>query len=261
MQSARIGGVPALDPARDGHLAPAAFAQSSWLPAAWRRNDQPPARRRHFTSASYVAPAGARLPVGGLAAAEEQGSRPIRPGVRLGHARNVGPQSGIRVVRLLHGVIRHFHLPRPGSSACFAKLANPRLWLDVRPLLPADPAVTPTVEAQSFRRVFVDLVDRLQDEPWTRTAAMKVRFGIECETVAGARSRGRSTVDRSSAGRDDDAAAPASLGRRVASRCQSLPQHLGLVFEDASHCAPSTPRNHSTNSSTVAPPARFSYSA
>ena len=61
----------------------------------------------------------------------------------------------------------------------FAKLANPRLWLDVSPLLPADRAITPTVAAESFQRVFVDLVERLPGEPWVRTAAMKKRFGIE----------------------------------------------------------------------------------
>ena len=61
----------------------------------------------------------------------------------------------------------------------FAKLANPRLWLDVGPLLPADRAITPVVAAESFQRVFVDLVERLPGEPWARTAAMKKRFGIE----------------------------------------------------------------------------------
>ncbi len=63
----------------------------------------------------------------------------------------------------------------------FAKLAHPRLWLDVRALLPAARAggLTPAAQAESFRRVFTDLVDRLPGEPWARTAAMKVRFGIE----------------------------------------------------------------------------------
>ncbi|MCY4014539.1 MAG: nucleotidyl transferase AbiEii/AbiGii toxin family protein [Gammaproteobacteria bacterium] len=61
----------------------------------------------------------------------------------------------------------------------FAKLANPNLWLDVRPLLPADRAVTATVAAQYFRRVFEELVDRLPGQPWARTPAMKARFGIE----------------------------------------------------------------------------------
>ena len=62
----------------------------------------------------------------------------------------------------------------------FAKLANPRFLLDVRPLLPAARAETLTDEstAEAFRRVFMTLVDRLPGEPWGRTAAMKRRFGI-----------------------------------------------------------------------------------
>ena len=63
----------------------------------------------------------------------------------------------------------------------FAKLAHPRLWLDVRPLLPADRAAAQTsaTQAESFRRVFTDLIDRLPGDPWARTEAMKTRFGIE----------------------------------------------------------------------------------
>ena len=63
----------------------------------------------------------------------------------------------------------------------FAKLAHPRLWLDVRPLLPADRAAeqTAATQAESFKRVFTDLIDRLPGDPWARTAAMKTRFGIE----------------------------------------------------------------------------------
>ena len=62
----------------------------------------------------------------------------------------------------------------------FAKLANPRFLLDVRPLLPAARAETLTEEstAEAFRRVFVTLVDRLPGEPWERTAAMTQRFGV-----------------------------------------------------------------------------------
>ena len=62
----------------------------------------------------------------------------------------------------------------------FAKLANPRFLLDMRPLLPAAQAEALTEEstAASFRRVFTILVDRLPGEPWGRTAAMKERFGI-----------------------------------------------------------------------------------
>ena len=63
----------------------------------------------------------------------------------------------------------------------FAKLARPRLWLDIRPLLPADRvgAQTTAAQAQSFQRVYMELVDRLPGKPWARTEAMKARFGIE----------------------------------------------------------------------------------
>ncbi|WP_446830466.1 nucleotidyl transferase AbiEii/AbiGii toxin family protein [Candidatus Foliamicus sp.] len=63
----------------------------------------------------------------------------------------------------------------------FEKLANPRHWMDIRPLLPANQAkaLTAVRQAQLFQRVFIDLVDRLPGEPWARTAAMKARFGIK----------------------------------------------------------------------------------
>ena len=62
----------------------------------------------------------------------------------------------------------------------FAKLANPRFLLDMRPLLPAAQADALTEErtAESFRRVFTTLVDRLPGAPWRVTQAMKDRFGI-----------------------------------------------------------------------------------
>ena len=62
----------------------------------------------------------------------------------------------------------------------FAKLANPRFLLDVRPLLPAAQAEALTEEttADSFRRVFTTLIDRLPGESWGRTQPMKERFGI-----------------------------------------------------------------------------------
>ena len=62
----------------------------------------------------------------------------------------------------------------------FAKLANPRLLLDVRPLLPAAEAEALTEEATAdwFRRVFTMLVDRLPGEPRGRMPAMKERFRI-----------------------------------------------------------------------------------
>ena len=50
----------------------------------------------------------------------------------------------------------------------FAKLAQPRFLLDMRPLLPAArvEALTDEATAESFRRVFTTLVDRLPGEPW-----------------------------------------------------------------------------------------------
>ena len=62
----------------------------------------------------------------------------------------------------------------------FAKLANPRLLLDVRPLLPAAEAEALTEEATAncFCRVFTMLVEQLPGEPWGRTPSMKERFRI-----------------------------------------------------------------------------------
>ena len=62
----------------------------------------------------------------------------------------------------------------------FAKLAQPRFLLDMRPLLPAArvEALTEESTAESFRCVFTTLVDRLPGEPWGRMPAMKERFGI-----------------------------------------------------------------------------------
>ena len=62
----------------------------------------------------------------------------------------------------------------------FAKLAQPRLLLEMRPLLPAPQveALTEESMAEAFRRVFTTLVGRLPGEPWVRTPAVKERFGI-----------------------------------------------------------------------------------
>ena len=62
----------------------------------------------------------------------------------------------------------------------FAKLANPRFLLDMRPLLPAAQVEALTEESteEAFRRVFTELVDRVPGEPWARTPGMKGRFGV-----------------------------------------------------------------------------------
>ncbi len=61
-----------------------------------------------------------------------------------------------------------------------AKLTNPRFLTDMKPLLAAEAAerMTEAATADSFRRVFTMLVDRLPGEPWGRLSEIKERFGI-----------------------------------------------------------------------------------
>ncbi len=62
----------------------------------------------------------------------------------------------------------------------FSKLANSQILQDVRPLLPAAQAHALTDEAiaDSFRRVFENLVDHLPGKPWAKISDMKKHFGI-----------------------------------------------------------------------------------
>ena len=62
----------------------------------------------------------------------------------------------------------------------FTKLAHPRLWQDVRPLLSTEQADALTAEAgaDAFRRVFTTLGGRIPGKPWVRTESMKARFGL-----------------------------------------------------------------------------------
>jgi len=102
----------------------------------------------------------------------------------LAHALEVF--DGLEVGRIVEVFGRYLTLSGQAVSRAqaqarmFAKLANPRLLLDVRPLLPAARAEALTEEstAEAFRLVFTTLVDRLPGEPWGRTAAMKQRFDI-----------------------------------------------------------------------------------
>ena len=102
----------------------------------------------------------------------------------LGHALEVF--EGLDVDRIIQMFGRYLDLSGRGISRAqaqermFAKLAQPRLLFDMRPLLPAAQAQAMTEEstAESFRSVFTTLVDRLPGEPWVRTPAMKERFGI-----------------------------------------------------------------------------------
>ncbi len=62
----------------------------------------------------------------------------------------------------------------------FAKLANPRFLLDMRPLLPAGQAELLTHEStkMAFARVFYELVERIAGDPWARFDEMKDRFAL-----------------------------------------------------------------------------------
>ena len=102
----------------------------------------------------------------------------------LAHALEV--LDGLDVDRIVEMLGRYLDLSGQAISRAqaqermFAKLANPRFLLDIRPLLPADraEALTDASAADSFRRVFTALIDRLPGTPWGRTPAMKERFGI-----------------------------------------------------------------------------------
>lgn len=102
----------------------------------------------------------------------------------LAHALDVF--EGLEVDRIVEMLGRYLDLSGQTISRAqaqermFAKLANPRFLLDMRPLLPAAQVEAWTQESteEAFRRVFADLVDRLPGDPWARTPAMKERFGI-----------------------------------------------------------------------------------
>ena len=102
----------------------------------------------------------------------------------LAHALEV--LDGLDVDRIVKMLGRYLDLSGQAISRAqaqermFAKLANPRFLLDIRPLLRADraEALTDASAADSFGRVFTALIDRLPGTPWGRTPAMKERFGI-----------------------------------------------------------------------------------
>jgi predicted nucleotidyltransferase component of viral defense system len=102
----------------------------------------------------------------------------------LAHALDTFPDR--RIDRILEIFARYLALSGQALSRAeaqermFAKLANPRFLLDLRPLLPAAIADTLTEEstAESYRRVFTTLVDRLPGKAWSKTPAMKARFSI-----------------------------------------------------------------------------------
>jgi predicted nucleotidyltransferase component of viral defense system len=62
----------------------------------------------------------------------------------------------------------------------FAKLANPRFIIDMKPLLPAADAERLTEDSTRllFQAVFTQFIDRLPGDPWVRTDEMKQRFQV-----------------------------------------------------------------------------------
>ncbi|MBP2537501.1 nucleotidyl transferase AbiEii/AbiGii toxin family protein [Agrobacterium tumefaciens] len=62
----------------------------------------------------------------------------------------------------------------------FAKLANPRLLTDMRPLLPSAQAEALSEDAtkNAFERVFEGLVVKIAGDTWVRTGEMIERFGL-----------------------------------------------------------------------------------
>ncbi|WP_457578156.1 nucleotidyl transferase AbiEii/AbiGii toxin family protein [Ensifer adhaerens] len=67
----------------------------------------------------------------------------------------------------------------------FAKLANPRLLTDMRPLLPLAQAEALSEDAtkDAFKRVFEGLVVKIAGDTWVRTDEMKERFGLDGSSV------------------------------------------------------------------------------
>ncbi|MBT1158468.1 nucleotidyl transferase AbiEii/AbiGii toxin family protein [Aminobacter anthyllidis] len=62
----------------------------------------------------------------------------------------------------------------------FAKLANPRLLTDMRPLLSAAQAEALSDDAtkEAFERVFKGLIAKIAGDTWVRTEEMKERYGL-----------------------------------------------------------------------------------
>lgn len=62
----------------------------------------------------------------------------------------------------------------------FAKLANPRLLTDMKPLLPLEQAegLSEKATRHAFARVFEEMIVKIAGDPWIRTSEMKERFRL-----------------------------------------------------------------------------------
>ncbi|MEI8696936.1 nucleotidyl transferase AbiEii/AbiGii toxin family protein [Mesorhizobium sp. ISC15] len=102
----------------------------------------------------------------------------------LSHALNVF--EGLDVARVIELFSRYLQFAGQSISRAqaeermFAKLANPRLLTDMRPLLPPAQAEVLSDDAtkEAFERVFEGLVAKIAGDTWVRTEEMKERFGL-----------------------------------------------------------------------------------
>ncbi len=107
------------------------------------------------------------------ALAARQGPRPLRPCLCAGDVQWPRPRSYRHIVRAVSRAFRPVYIPRAVPGA-YAREAY------IKPLLPAESAerMTEAATADSFRRVFMMLVDRLPGEPWAHLSEIKERFRI-----------------------------------------------------------------------------------
>ncbi|NDV89451.1 nucleotidyl transferase AbiEii/AbiGii toxin family protein [Aurantimonas aggregata] len=102
----------------------------------------------------------------------------------LSHAVNVFEELDVARVTELFGRYLEFagqSISRAqAEERMFAKLANPRLLTDMRPLLPLAQAeaLSDYATKEAFERVFEGLVAKIAGDTWVRTEEMKERFGL-----------------------------------------------------------------------------------
>lgn len=102
----------------------------------------------------------------------------------LSHALDVFDKLDVNRVTQMFGLYLQFAgqaISRAqAEERMFAKLANPRLLTDMRPLLPAAQAEALSDDAtkEAFERVFEGLVAKIAGDTWVRTEEMKERFGL-----------------------------------------------------------------------------------
>lgn len=102
----------------------------------------------------------------------------------LSHA--LGAFDGLNVDRVAELFSQYLDLAGQSISRAqaeermFAKLANPRLLIDMKPLLPLDQAesLSEAATRDAFVCVFEEMIVKIAGDPWIRTPEMKERFGF-----------------------------------------------------------------------------------